>query len=187
MAVKTFTSEILTSSDTNTYLANSGLVYVTSATATSGTTISINNCFSATYDAYKIVATNLKTTGVASAQIRLRVSGTDSIVSYYFNGSYGVYTSATINGWNASNTTQFDTLIVADTSLSAGQMEVSNPFIAGFTSFSGQGNDPRTAGGGGNRFINGIHGVASSYDGFTWLAGGTITSATLTVYGYRKG
>jgi hypothetical protein len=39
MAIKTFTTgEVLTASDTNTYLANSGLVYVKSQTIGSGVT-----------------------------------------------------------------------------------------------------------------------------------------------------
>ena len=72
MAVKTFTSSTLTASDTNTYLANAGLVYVTSVTGGTGvTTITVSNCFSSTYDAYRIVLTG----GTASSSESLSRRG----------------------------------------------------------------------------------------------------------------
>lgn len=52
MAIKTFTTgEVLTASDTNTYLANSGLVFVKSQTIGSAvTSVTVSDAFSATYD-----------------------------------------------------------------------------------------------------------------------------------------
>ena len=56
MAIKTFTTgEVLTAADTNTYLANSGLVYVTQASWTSQTGVNIDNCFTSTYANYRIM------------------------------------------------------------------------------------------------------------------------------------
>ena len=56
MAVKTFTNEQLTASDTNTYLANAGLVYITSTTVGSAvSSVTVSNCFSSTYDHYRII------------------------------------------------------------------------------------------------------------------------------------
>ena len=56
MAIKTFTAgEVLTAADTNTYLANSGLVYIASKTWTSvSANQQLDNCFSSTYDNYRI-------------------------------------------------------------------------------------------------------------------------------------
>ena len=55
MAIKTFTTgEVLTASDTNTYLANAGLVYIAATTASAQTTIAIDNCFTTTYAHYFI-------------------------------------------------------------------------------------------------------------------------------------
>jgi hypothetical protein len=52
MAIKTFvTGTVLTAADTNEYLANSGLVYITSTSAVPlQATVTISGCFSATYD-----------------------------------------------------------------------------------------------------------------------------------------
>jgi len=62
MAIKTFTTgEVLTASDTNTYLANAGLVHIKTATVTnatdSGTTW--RSVFNGTYDSYRIVCHTL--------------------------------------------------------------------------------------------------------------------------------
>ena len=56
MAIKTFTTgEVLTAADTNTYLANSGLVLVKSQTIGTGVaSVTISDAFSTTYDNYRI-------------------------------------------------------------------------------------------------------------------------------------
>ena len=56
MAIKTFTTgEVLTAADTNTYLANSGLVYVKSQTIGSAvSSVNVTSAFSSTYDNYVI-------------------------------------------------------------------------------------------------------------------------------------
>jgi hypothetical protein len=61
MAIKTFTTgEVLTASDTNTYLANSGLVYIKSQTIREQLQVfRMTVAFSSdTYDNYKILICN---------------------------------------------------------------------------------------------------------------------------------
>jgi hypothetical protein len=81
MAIKTFTTgELLSSSDTNTYLANSGLVYVTSATiGTAVSSVAVANAFSATYDNYKIVAHG----GIGNTFQAISMTLTGAATSYY--------------------------------------------------------------------------------------------------------
>ena len=57
MAIKNFTTgEVLTAADTNTYLANSGLVYVTSQTVGSAvSTVTVPGAFSTTWNDYRII------------------------------------------------------------------------------------------------------------------------------------
>ena len=54
MAVKTFGSEILTSSDVNTYLTNAGLVYVGAGTISASNSFDVTG-FSSTYRYYRLV------------------------------------------------------------------------------------------------------------------------------------
>jgi hypothetical protein len=72
MAIKTFTTgEVLTASDTNTYLANSGLVFVKSQAITSGSTVVVTDAFSSTYDNYRIVIDNGVATGNGAVGLQL--------------------------------------------------------------------------------------------------------------------
>ena len=88
MAIKTFTTgEVLTASDTNTYLANSGLVYITS-TAVSGSTVSVSNCFNSTYDWYKVVLFVTGTVTGSDINIRMRTTSDDSGAVYSFSRIY---------------------------------------------------------------------------------------------------
>ena len=50
MAIKTFTTgEVLTAADTNTYLANSGLVYVASGTVAANTALNFTSLITASF------------------------------------------------------------------------------------------------------------------------------------------
>ena len=71
MAVKTFTTgEVLTASDTNTYLNNGGLVYISATTFTTTATANFENAFSSTYRNYRAI---IELTASAGAAIYLRL------------------------------------------------------------------------------------------------------------------
>jgi len=74
MAVKTFTSETLSSADTNTYLANAGLVYVASgSTAGTANTLAIATSFTSTYEHYLLHLTVRRTTLTADEVLYLQL------------------------------------------------------------------------------------------------------------------
>ena len=184
MAVKTFTSEILTSSDTNTYLANSGLVYVTSATIGSAVaSVTVSSAFSATYDAYRIVVTG----GTASASTGIAVSMSGGPAnSYYYGLVYATYASSVVNAnVNTNNGSRWDYVGGTTASQAASfSFDVQNPFLSVYTTIhNGSYSGALTAGTG-----NGYLGVTTSFTGFVIAPqAGTMTGGTITVYGYRKG
>ena len=93
MAIKTFTTgELLTASDTNTYLANSGLVYVKSQTigGVGVTSVDITNAFSATYDNYLVTVTDVDSSA-AGPTARLTFGGVAGS-AYYGSMYYDRYT-----------------------------------------------------------------------------------------------
>ena len=188
MAIKTFTTgEVLTASDTNTYLANSGLVYVTNATATSGTTLSINNCFTSTYTSYQIVITRAAVTAsVTGFYLKLRASGTDTSTGYYNIRTGYDYGTSAIATSAVSNGTQFELGLIADTTNSACIINIHNPQTALKTTCSAQGADSRTSGYG-NLTSGGMLNNTTSYDGFTISSSPLIiANLDITVYGFRK-
>jgi hypothetical protein len=189
MAIKTFSvGEVLTASDTNTYLANSGLVYITSTTM--GTTTSISNCFTSTYSHYRIiVSANIST--AAAITLRLRASGSDnSTANYkwiYFDqnvSSTATAAPASISGWND---TQFYVSNSgnggADTALA--WIDVFNPQAAVKTTYAFQTIFEWSSGVIYNRQGGGNFNGTTQFDGFSLLSSAT-TTGTVTVMGYRK-
>lgn len=179
MAVKTFGTEVLTSADTNTYLANSGLVYVTSATVGTGaSTVAVSNCFSSTYDSYKIVYQG----GVANTTCHIVLYIGAANTAYYGGLIYNTAAVATPLGASDNNSSSFTYAAGGNSQLALANIDCHNPFLAKYTlvncwnmSFNNFGT------------YNGYLGNTTSYTGFTLVpSGATLTGGTVTVYGYRK-
>jgi hypothetical protein len=177
MAIKTFTTgELLSSSDTNTYLANSGLVYVTSATiGTAVSSVAVANAFSATYDNYKIVAHG----GIGNTFQAISMTLTGAATSYYQILAYWAYAGGAATSAGVSNAAQW-TYIGESGDSNTIDIDVLGPNTAKYTQFAGNyiGSVAGT--------IAGYHAQTTAYTGFTIATAGTMTGGTITVYGYRK-
>ena len=191
MAIKTFSAgSVLTASDTNTYLANSGLVYVTEASATTGQTLSVNNCFTSTYDNYRLVIDPFQpaTTAGVGFRLRLRAGLSDATGADYFFGLMGLYVDGSSANTVGNAQTTLDTGIFNTTntlSLGSSVIDVIRPQKADRTFFMING--ILYAGQFGGRAGFGEHNLTTAYDGFTLLTStGNITSAKVRVYGYRQ-
>ena len=181
MSVKVFSSEILTSSDTNTYLANAGLVYVTSATIGSAvSSVTVSSAFNASYDAYKIVLAG----GSASADANLALKLGASTTGYYSVGALIIYSTSGAFFVSENNAASWGQVAYSLTSNGqSGVIDLVNPFLAKYTSFQSMVSAGAVAG-----QRTGIHQVATSYSAFTITpSSGTLTGGTITVYGYRLG
>jgi hypothetical protein len=182
MAIQTFTSgQILTAADTNTYLANSGLVYVTSVTVGSAvSTVAVTSAFNATYDNYRIVFSGGTSSTNASIGMTL-----GAVTSGYFGGLVRVQTgTGTVVGLADNNAAKWTTVGYGATSSVALSFDLLNPFAATPTAYHAAGwvltSDCGTS--------NGINTSATSFTSFNIIPGsGTLTGGTITVYGYRKG
>ena len=183
MAIKTFTAgEVLTAADTNTYLANSGLVYVTSATIGSGVaSVTVTGAFNSTYDNYKIVLSG----GVTSASTNLALTLGASTASYYSNLNYVAYGGAGVLFVTSSNGSSWTYAGSGSTTNINASIELLTPFLAKTTGISSFYTENATSGSSGT--FTGFHNSAVSYSSLTFTAGtGTMTGGTITVYGYRK-
>jgi hypothetical protein len=190
MAVKTFAvGEVLTASDTNTYLNNGGLVYITSFTvpaSPASTTVVCSNVFSSTYDTYRVVVTGIKAS-TANTSFRLTMGSTTT--GYYQNGYYQTYASATLNGNPANNSlTYWEISFVEDSSATPYSVEfdIAAPNLANKTRLHCLWATSSYVG-----VTNGVLADSTQYTAFTLSAQGgggtgTLNSGTITVYGYRK-
>lgn len=109
MAVKTFTSgEVLTAADTNTYLTNSGLVYVSSGSFSNAATADITG-FTSTYKAYRVVIAPYRHTGTGATNVTatLRTSSGAASGGYYGASWYVSYNGGSGAQHGRNNGTDF--------------------------------------------------------------------------------
>ncbi len=180
MTYPSFTSgDVLTAADMNAV----GLWKVTSVSVTSGNLISVSNCFTSDYTNYRIVINNLKSTGNVSLTMQLQASGTPSATGYQFAQAYIIFGTAT---WNVVSTTGATSWVAPGNTNtnppSNGSIDVYQPQVAERTGMVAQYQSFDAA-----IWSNGTHNAGTNiYDGFRFISGGTFTSGTVTVYGYKK-
>jgi hypothetical protein len=182
MAIKTFTTgEVLTAADTNTYLANSGLVYIKQQTVGSGvTSVSVTDAFSSTFDNYRVVYSSGTSAGAASLTFALTGSATG-----YYAAVIGTAYAGGTNGIAESAATLWSFAGIATPEGNSLDLTLYNPFVAYRTGLQITGRvDIR---GNGVAFCGGgFHNVASSFSGFTMTCASALTGGIIYVYGYRK-
>jgi hypothetical protein len=183
MAIKTFTTgEVLTAADTNTYLANSGLVFVKSQTIGSAvSTVTVSSAFSTDYDNYVILISG----GVASGDSNIRIQLGATATGYYYGGMFAKYDGTSSSFAAVANNTFWD-IGYASTNALSGKAEIDSPFLAKRTI-------ARTTATGSSTtyYMNNYAGFlndSTSYTAFTiTISAGTMTGGTIAVYGFRKG
>lgn len=160
--------------------ANVGLTFITSTTVQSGSGIvTVSNCFSSTYDNYKIIMTG-GTHSSGGANLALTLGSANS--GYYSSIVYYLYTGGSAQGIGTNNGASFPYAGIARTNWSHMNLDIFNPFASQRTTIGGP-------------FINvdatgnyaGFLDNANSYSSFTLTPNnGTLTGQIITVYGYRK-
>jgi hypothetical protein len=182
MAIKTFTTgEVLTASDTNTYLTNSGLVYIKQQTiGTAVSSVAVTGAFSTDYDAYKIILAG----GAASAQGDITMILGSTVAGYYQNVIYTAWNN-TVLAANTNNGASWARTGITEPTTPTFNVELVGPFLAERTTIAGSfiGTDSTRVGG----MMTGFLADTTSYTGFTIATStGTLTGGTIYVYGYRK-
>jgi hypothetical protein len=186
MAIKTFTTgEVLTAADTNTYLANSGLVYV-SAITTTAATVFLDGVFTSTYENYLCTfqSTNVSATG--TLHWRVRASSTPLTSAYRFGSTAYYYDAGTGFGYSSASSAGIPFSVGSGASYGGGSMLIMNPQVSGrktLTIVDGVSDYSNYIG----FNVRGQVNNTNSYDGIQVYqdAGGTITG-TLRVYGIRQ-
>lgn len=184
MAVKTFTTgEVLTSTDTNTYLTNAGLVYIKSQPiGTSAASVSVTGAFSAEYDNYKIVISGATVPGTSNMRVTLGGTAT----GYYGSLIYTRPNVTTVSVDPTNNGARFEYGAILAVGSPGGSFELLGPYLSTKTvcnSFLCETASAASAIGSFNGWLDNT----TSYTSFTITpSGGSITGGTVTVYGYRK-
>ena len=182
MAVKTFTTEVLTSADTNTYLANSGLVYVSSTTVGTGvSTVTVSNAFSSTYDNYHIIYSG----GLGSTNANVALSLGSTSTGYYGSLFGSTYAAGTPVGIGINNGNFWLYLGFINTSYALMSIDLFHPNLARVTNISS--NWSFNFASTGYSMFAGEQASSTQFTSFIMApSSGTITGGAITVYGYRK-
>jgi hypothetical protein len=174
----------VSASTTYAPVAAGGLVLIDSTSFTAQSTVSINNCFSSSYDRYVInVDCDSASTNI-DVLFRLRVSNTDAATNYSYAGA----------GYRASGS-GFNPVSTSATSVDIGRggtsyvchttFQAIDPFIAVPTVLLGQFGSKDSA----STFINNFgayHSDSTSYTGFTIFPNTGTFTGSVSIYGYRK-
>ena len=168
----------------------SGLTLISATSFSAVSTLSVNSCFTATYDAYRILIsfTSGATGSGKDLNMRLRLSGTDSTTSYYEamfatrSSNASLVAVATDNGatWSLVNyegnnqpyTVAFD---------------IQNPALAVKTKVQGQSSgDSIAVSNLTANYFSLHHGAATAYDGFTIYPSSSTITGTVRIFGYQN-
>jgi hypothetical protein len=179
MAVKTFSTEVLTSADTNTYLANSGLVYVATKTFSAQATWDCTSVFSSTYDNYFVTFAMSPTPGGSIVQTTMLSGSTPATTNYYSYESGNIWAGAA--DVTASPSTAYWFGLRSATYIYA-TMKILNPYVYNvYTTFQSEGIDDTQS-----WQARGVHKSVPSYDGIRFYNASGNMTGTATFYGYRK-
>jgi hypothetical protein len=167
-------------------VTGAGLDLITTQTLTASSSVSINNCFTSSYNNYLIKWDLTASAGAQEFQARLRSSGTDyTSANYYYQGTYSYGTTTSTS--RSVTQTKFRIGSIANVSRNAGDIELYSPALSTDKQFISRciGNADGTSN---LQFDNIAGGIVASqgYDGITiYPASGTITG-TIRIYGYRN-
>ena len=153
-------------------------------TFSGASSVSLNGCFTSTYDNYRISFANMSNTASANIQLRFRVSGADNSTSNYryagnqtgtdgSSGISGAITTFIRIGYHTTGQRNFITGV-----------DVINPFLTINTGTWNSNFD----GSGANSYATMTTGMFNgdvSFDGFTVFPASGNISGTIRVYGYK--
>jgi hypothetical protein len=167
---------------------NPGLVFITGATFTTQTSISLPaDTFSATYTNYLFTFYASTATAVADVSFRLRAAGTDNSSSNYYYAATGYNSANTATNIAQNGATSIGTVGMVTNYIASGSLNIMEPKTANKTAFNGtlSTNGNNTTSIAGVRTFAGIFDGTTSFDSWSILATAAI-SGSYKVYGYSN-
>jgi hypothetical protein len=158
-----------------------GLTHITTQSFTTASTVSINNCFSSSYSNYHVVIEHLSSEAAQTQAVRMRVAGADNTTASSYVRERLLSVNQVVTG-NSTTSDMFNSLAPANTLTSTAMFIFTRPFEAvdtGILSVAGRSTSIGISAGN--------HNQATSYDGFSFIAGAGTMTGVIRVYGYRNG
>ena len=167
----------------------SGLTFITGATFTTATSVSLpNSTFTSTYTNYKIVYNMTALTSDADLTLRLRAAGTDSSGASYFWSYRGLDVNNNASDAAGNNATSFGAAELDSAfPFYTFNVDLFNPEIAQYTNMLGSIVFVAKAGATTTRNGGGINTAATSFDSVTLISSvASSMTGNYKVYGYSN-
>lgn len=164
-----------------------GLDFISSTPITAANSVSVNNCFTSTYENYRIMFSPSSHSTTTQILLRLRLSGTDSSTNYMTERAGGQGSGAFANQDVYGTTAMTIGYMATTNGTPALTTDLYSPALArptvalGITGFADTTN--------GHSVMNwwNSHTLSNAYDGFTIYAGSSATmTGNIYLYGYAK-
>lgn len=140
------------------------------------------NTFTSTYDAYRIVFTNLLCSGNNQMRLRFRKTGTDNTSSTYYSGIGNMGWTGVFNAGATSAAASSAVIMTMSTVYNTISMDLTQPLVRPQVTGLSMQAGPEDRGSFFSAFIN----TSDTFDSATFFpSAGTITG-TVSVYGYNK-
>ena len=168
---------VLPASDLNAI----GLWKITSVDLT-GSTVTVDNCFSSSFTNYKIVWQGTANVSSAIVQMVFRTGGANVTTAAYNFAGYYIATNgtSTINGESSASQAFMRGGLIASGMTALNTLEIGNPKATATATWMGTQQDTYV------RISSGYFNGTNSFDGFQLSLGAyAFTSGKLVVYGYR--
>jgi hypothetical protein len=162
-------------------IAAGGLQLITTQTFSAVSSVSIDNCFSATYENY-LLFVRMDPTDNINIEMRLRASGSDITTAAYNWSRIGQQYNNVANLAAATDATLWQfTSTTSTTRESVSHLNFHSPFATKNTGFTSNMAADHFAG-----VYNGMFYNTASADGFTIIASSGTLTGNLRVYGYKN-
>jgi hypothetical protein len=170
----------------------SGLQYITGGTVTATTSANFDSVFSATYDNYRVIISDIATSGTGvSVFLKMRVGGVTNSAAAYTYQCMRVFAGPTASPASATNDTGGLQIFAGGTTAAnnggACILDFTQPFLAKPTTVLSTAHNYYD--GTNSYFMNingGTHAVLSSFDGFNISSSTTTLAYKYKIYGYAN-
>lgn len=159
-----------------------GLVHINTTTFSAVSSVSLNDVFTASYNNYKIIISEIVPSAAPEIRGRLRVAGTDNSASVYDISSIRVQ-AASVSGVTSTDGSSwvFQSIATGNPALYL-YAEIFNPFLAVNTGISYQGLRAESY----YHVGGGHHTASTSFDGISFFPSTGTFTGTIRVYGYKN-
>lgn len=169
--------------------AKSGLVYISTTTFTSVSSVSLaNNSFTTNFENYRILLNITSQTGDANFNARLRASGVDDTTSNYSYAGVKVPNAGALTLDSVAGTTLWklgENYNTYDDFMNL-SIDLFNPKAAANTKFNSQTFGGTTAGAYGTFIQSGVFNAVTSFDAISFYPASGNISGKVILYGYNS-